>query len=620
MSESFDLIVIGAGHAGCEAAAVAARLGRNVALITLNLAQIARLSCNPAVGGLAKGNLVREIDALGGLMGHVADATCIQFRRLNTRKGLAVQASRAQVDIDEYPREMQRRLREIDGLTLIEGEVTAIHTEDGKITGVQVDDGTDYTCPKVILTAGTFLAGLLHCGEEKTVGGRVGDGAAHKLSDSLREIGIRLGRLKTGTTPRLDARTIHWDRLETQDDTIPEGRFSFSKPKSRMRQITCHMTYTNAGIHEKIRSAIHRSPLYNGTIQGTGPRYCPSIEDKVVRFPERNRHVIFLEPEGLNTHRVYVNGLSTSLPKDIQDTMVAAVPGLEDAVIIQYGYAVEYDYADPTDLGPDLQHKAIVGLFMAGQVNGTSGYEEAAAQGLVAGISAAQDRVFHVERSEGYIGVLIDDLVTRGVGGEPYRMFTSRAEHRLLLREDNADRRLMPRGRELGLIDDEVWHDFQAKLQDIKRGQDVLSAAKIFPNPATLARLKAAELGGLKGPATGEEMLRRPACTWQKLGELIDLPDISMAAAEQIEIDIKYAGYVARATRRAESAQKMDAVKLPQNVDWRAVDTLSWEVRDRLNAAKPSTLGQVGRIPGITPAAVNAVATWLTKRRAAARE
>ncbi|TNE85023.1 MAG: tRNA uridine-5-carboxymethylaminomethyl(34) synthesis enzyme MnmG [Deltaproteobacteria bacterium] len=616
MALTFDIVVVGAGHAGCEAAAAAARLGSRVAMVTLDLRHVGRLSCNPAVGGLAKGHLVREIDALGGLMARVADASSIQFRRLNTRKGLAVQSSRAQVDIDVYPRKMRAVLDAIDGLTLIEGEVAALETRSGQVCGVVLGDGTALSCSAAILTTGTFLGGVLHCGAEQTVGGRVGDDAAHALSRSLGELGLRLGRLKTGTVPRLDGRTIDWDALEVQDDTYPDGRFSFAAPEEKLPQVDCHVVHTHEGTHELIRGALDRSPLFTGAISGRGPRYCPSIEDKVVRFPERERHLVFLEPEGLNTHRVYPNGLSTSLPVDVQEAMIRSLPGLGDAVILQPGYAVEYDFADPRDLGHDLQHRDVRGLYLAGQVNGTSGYEEAAAQGLIAGISAATGEAFHVERDEAYMGVLVDDLVSRGVGGEPYRMFPSRAEHRLLLREDNADRRLMPRGRALGLIDDATWARFEAKREAIERGRSALRDTLVKPLPEVREALEARGLGGLKKPSTAEELLRRPDATWTDVVAVAGMPELPADAAEQLEVDTKYAGYIDRAQRRAASARKMEHVSLPSDLDYRALTALSSEVRERLAEARPETLGQAARLPGITPAAVSVLAAVLAKRRA----
>jgi tRNA uridine 5-carboxymethylaminomethyl modification enzyme len=613
MSE-FDVIVVGAGHAGSEAAAAAARTGSRVACVTLNLDHVGRLSCNPAIGGLAKGHLVRELDALGGVMAKVADAACIQFRRLNTRKGLAVQSSRCQVDIDLYPKLMRAHLEAIPGLELIGAEVAGIIVEGGRVRGITLGDGTELRAPAVVLTTGTFLSGVLHCGDKQEIGGRIGDGAAHRLARSLKDLGLRLGRLKTGTVPRLDSATIDWKSIPIQDDTEPEGRFSFSHVDRLLPQVDCHITYTNERVHDIIRGALDRSPLYTGVITGTGPRYCPSIEDKVVRFPERDRHLLFLEPEGLSTNRVYANGLSTSLPADVQEEMVRAVAGLEQARIIQPGYAVEYDFADPRDLGHDLQHKSIPGLFLAGQVNGTSGYEEAAVQGFIAGVSAARGEVFHVERSEAYIGVLIDDLVTRGVGGEPYRMFTSRAEHRLLLREDNADRRLMGRGVEIGLVSKEQWTIHEAYCEEIEEARVALKQT-VIPSKSMVSRLEEVGITGMKKPMLAEELLRRPNVHWRTLKTTLELPDVGPRAVEQIEIDVKYAGYVERAQRRAESAKKMDSVAVPTDKDWREMESLSWEVRERLNENKPSTLGQLSRIPGVTPAAVNVVAAWITRRR-----
>lgn len=613
MSHACDVIVIGAGHAGCEAAAAVARLGKHVTLITLNLSGIGRLSCNPAIGGLAKGNLVREIDALGGIMARVADATCIQFRRLNTRKGLAVQASRAQVDIDAYPLELQRVLAQTKGLTLIEGEVTAIRMTGGRVSGVNLGDGSELHAPAVILTAGTFLAGVLHTGDVRTIGGRVGDGSAHALSGSLADLGLRLGRLKTGTPPRLDTNTIDWDRIQVQHDTVPEGRFSFAEPGPRLPQINCHMVYTNQQTHDIIAAQIHRSPLFSGKIEGTGPRYCPSIEDKVVRFPDKERHLVFLEPEGLNTDRVYPNGLSTSLPLDVQRDYVHSIPGMENAKILVPGYAVEYDFADPRDLGHDLQHRNVPGLFMAGQVNGTSGYEEAAAQGLVAGVSAATGTTFQLARDAAYIGVMIDDLVTRGVGGEPYRMFTSRAEHRLLLREDNADRRLMPIGREWGLVSDEEWHRFESRSHKYDAAQAALNV-QLTPSAATKQAFADADIGTIKGPMTAREVLKRQGVVWDDVRSVApSLPELPTLIAEQVTTDVRYEGYIAKAERQAEAMRGQDALPFPPNWVWSDIRSVSTEVRERLTAAQPKTLGQAARVPGVTAAAVQQLAALMVK-------
>ena len=608
VKKQLDIVVVGAGHAGCEAAAAAARLGKRVAMLSLKADQIGRLSCNPAIGGLAKGNLVRELDALGGLMAKVADASTIQFRVLNTRKGLAVRSSRAQVDIDVYPQKMRETLSGIDMLEFIEGEVVSILHSDRQVYGVALGDGTVLEAPIVILTTGTFLGGLLHCGSSQQVGGRVGEEAAHALSDSLRDIGLRLGRLKTGTTPRLNGQSIDWSKLEPQGSV--QGQFSFDPPGEPLGEILCYIAHTHEGTHQIIRENIEKSAVYGGQIEGTGPRYCPSIEDKVVRFPQRDRHLLFLEPEGLQTNRIYVNGLSTSLPPEVQEEMVRSLPGLEQAEILQYGYAVEYDFSDPRDLGHDLQHQALRGLYLAGQVNGTSGYEEAAAQGFVAGVSAATGKAFRLGREEAYIGVLIDDLVTRGVGGEPYRMFTSRAEHRLLLREDNADRRLMPKGRELGLVDDESWARFQAREQAIKAAKEQLGQ-KVSPNKTQLQIFEEHRLGPLKKPSSLTEILRRPEVRYSMLQPLFGLPELSEQEVEQVETDIKYEGYLERERARAEQVRKLSGVSLAK-VPFARVPGLSSEAIERLQNHLPETLASASRLPGITPAAITALAVFLS--------
>ncbi len=572
-----DVIVVGAGHAGCEAALAAARLGRRVMLVTLAGDQVGRLSCNPAVGGLAKGALVREIDALGGAMARVADDCTIQFRRLNTRKGLAVQASRAQVDIDLYPARMAEELAAA-GVVLVEGEAADLIVEGGPLAGLRLAHGKEIRAPRAVLTTGTFLGAVMHCGEEQVPGGRVGEGASRPLAQRLAGLGLRLGRLKTGTPPRLRASSIDWARLPVQPDA-GEGQFSFG-PRSRvLPRRDCHVAYTSPLTHDIIRGALHRSPLFTGAIEGRGPRYCPSIEDKVVRFPGKERHQLFLEPEGLSTDRVYVNGTGTSLPRDVQLAFVRSIEGLETAEILQFGYAVEYDYVDPTQLDHGLAFPGLPGLFFAGQVNGTSGYEEAAAQGLVAGVNAAGAEL-RLSRQDAYIGVLVDDLVTRGVGGEPYRMFPSRAEHRLHLREDNADRRLAPLGHALGLVAGEAWARYRAK-------------------EAQIAELAARAPG----------WLRRPEASWQEaFGE-----GVPAEAAEQVEIDMKYQGYIAREAVRMAQSRQYESVSL-DGLDLGAVHGLSIEVRERLARSRPGTLGAAARVPGVTPAAINALTMALVRR------
>lgn len=610
----FDLIVVGAGHAGCEAASAAARMGASVALLTFKREQIARLSCNPAIGGLAKGCLVRELDALGGWMGQVADATTIQFRRLNTRKGLAVQSSRAQVDTHAYPREMTRRLDALPSLSILEAEVTGLLREGGAISGVRLKDGRSLLAPKVLLTTGTFLGALMHRGTQATQGGRIGEDSADDLARELKDAGLRLLRLKTGTPPRLRRDTIDWSKTEVQETVV--GRLSHTPVPNPLAPVTCTLTWTSESTHEVIRERLHESAMFSGAITGTGARYCPSIEDKVHRFPHRDRHQLFLEPEGHETDRVYVSGLSTSLPEETQAALLRTVPGLEDAEILQYGYAVEYEAADPRDLGPDLQHRHIPGLYLAGQVNGTSGYEEAAVQGFVAGVSAAQDRPFVLGRHQAYIGVLIDDLTTRGVGGEPYRMFSSRAEHRLLLREDNADLRLREIGREIGLVDDSDWSVFQDKVAAIAQAKAALAALNVAPSRHTQQRLADAGLPPLKRQKTGEELLRRKEISYAALQPLFpSLPELDPETAAQVETDIRYAGYIEREAWRARQAAKLHELPL-EGLDFTQIPGLRQEVIERLQSARPANLASAARLPGIPPAAISVLAVYLRRARA----
>ena len=613
--KQYDVLVVGAGHAGCEAALAAARMGCETLIVTINLDTIAKMSCNPAIGGLAKGHLVKEIDALGGEMAKNIDKTGIQFRQLNTKKGPAVRSSRAQADKYAYQSEMKRVLERQPRLNIKQLLVDELLTENGECIGILGHTQTAYLAKTIILTTGTFLKGLVHLGDVSYSAGRAGESSAEKLSDSFLNLGFEIGRLKTGTPPRVNAHTVNFDAMEIQPGDAQPRPFSFSTEQITQSQMPCHLTYTNDKTHQIIRDNLHRSAMYSGRITGIGPRYCPSIEDKVVRFADKDRHQVFVEPEGRDTDEIYLNGISASLPEDVQVDMVHSIKGLEDAEIMRFAYAVEYDFAPATQLYPTLETKRVENLYFAGQLNGTTGYEEAAAQGLMAGINAAlkvrSEKPLIFDRSQAYIGVLIDDLVTKDIR-EPYRMFTSRAEYRLELREDNADLRLTEMGRHIDLVEDDPYERFQIKRKLVEEEKSRLEQTRLKPSRDIQDRLKSVGIGEIGQPTSLAELLKRPEIHYEQIKQLGSPPQLlPEVVEEQVEIQIKYEGYIDRQTTQIQQFKKMEHFRIPDDFDYASVHSLKTEACEQLAKIRPISVGQASRIPGVSPADISVLMVWV---------